>query len=103
MSETVAYTGTITPVDVGDKTPLEWLKEKHNTDSDYDTVKELLDYEDLTDKYVFADGTLYAIKKQKEHPEEIAVFRPNSDGSIDFMCVYYNGATTLSEIIEESI
>ncbi len=110
MSETVGYKGKLEVVDVDVMDTLEEALEKifiersaYKEDC-YDTYLEALDDEDDLADYIVVDETIYRyVEKHKFNYESIIEASENEDGTIDFICVFYNGGTGLKECVEEAI
>lgn len=111
MSEMVHYSGKLQLVD---KLPNETLEEqckrilaKHNyfeLDSYCDSWREML-YEELYERYVIANNTIYEVveKKHRSIDEDIFEAHANLDGSIEYEVMYYNGGCSFNEAIEEAL
>lgn len=60
-------------------------------------------YDELDDKYVMLDGTLYEIEKEELGDDYFCNLKRNDDGSIDFYTQFYNGGTYLNEMLEDEL
>lgn len=61
--------------------------------------------ENLYIKYVYNKGTLYEVVNHKagESDDDLHITNKNSDGTIDFIYMFYNGGTCFSEMLEEGL
>jgi hypothetical protein len=56
-------------------------------------------------KYIYNKGTLYEMiqHSSKEANDTVSVTNVNSDGTIDFVYMFYNGGTCFSEMLEKGL
>lgn len=106
MSETVGYKGKLEAVDVIGLESLEETCERVYKELDKemtdDTYVDSIVQDD--DDYVIVDEVLYKyLEKSKFDYEYVAQATENDDGTIDFLCIFYNGGTSLNEMIEDAI
>ncbi len=110
MSETVHYTGKLTPVQLDNMNQSYLDKAKQILDergiimSGYhlkwgDAVTCLCD--ELYDEYIAIGGQLYSFTRKEHDPEEkIMNASMNEDGTIDYEVRYYNGGCGFREAID---
>jgi hypothetical protein len=61
-------------------------------------------YDELDDKYVVLNNTLYEIEKEEiDGDDYFCNLKRNNDGSIDFYTQFYNGGTYLNEMLEDEL
>ncbi len=61
-------------------------------------------YDELDDKYVVLNNTLYEIEKEEiDCDDYFCHLKRNEDGSIDFYTQFYNGGTYLNEMLEDGL
>lgn len=60
-------------------------------------------YDELDDKYVVLNETLYRIEKEELGDDYFCSLKRNKDGSIDFYTQFYNGGTYLNEMLEDEL
>lgn len=60
-------------------------------------------YDELDDKYVVLNHTLYEIEKEELGDDYFCSLKRNKDGSIDFYTQFYNGGTYLNEMLEDEL
>lgn len=111
MSEIVHYTGKLQLVD---KLPNETLEEQckrilveHNyldLDNYCDSWREML-CDKFYERYVVASGDVYKVveKNYKDMNEDIFNAHDNTDGTIDYEVMYYNGGCSFNEAIEYAL
>jgi hypothetical protein len=108
MSETRLDIGKIRKVDLQGKTIEEWCKDKIEPlpeglpyGMNYCSYLQS-EYEEYND-YIFniSNNTVWEIIKEVSQPayEDLEVFYQNSDGTISYTALYYDGGTCLEEII----
>lgn len=108
MSRTELHIGVMRKVDTQDKTDIEFavdtLKEKGKELNDFyeDALEQLVD--EYYEQYFLANGELWEILEDEEHEDMyVAQGTVNTDGSISYVAMYYNGGASLSEVLEEII
>ena len=107
MSATVRYKGRLTKV--AENKPLEELcKEICNQNGIIDLLKYQRNYQDvirydLYEKYVIVNNELYEIKNEElDSYMEFFEAEKKQDGAINFHVMYYSGACSFEEAIEEA-
>jgi len=86
------------------ETERENLREKYN-DNIYHMLYECSLVDDMPDKFIIVKDELYEIIESKRMDVEMDIYDAdsNSDGTISFHVMYYNGGCGLTEAIEEAI
>lgn len=89
MSETVLSVGKLVPID-------------------FEQIN--LDDEDVTDLFyesniLIINGKAYRVVKEVDDSDDLSYQKviKNKDGTYDYVAIFYNGCTSLMEILEESI
>ena len=103
MSETEIIKGKLIPIQFPNES-LEhacermcWEHGVTNINNDYiDGLRE-----ELYEKFIILKNKLYIFDKRIEiDPNGFSEVTENTDGSIDFFCMWYNGGASLEEVIE---
>lgn len=107
MSETVAYVGKLTPVDLEGLSVDEWIQKKLNrTELEFGlTWLEELDEacDNSPERFFYHEGKLYEVERVEFSPEDIAVSFKHADGTTGFVVSYYNGGCSFDEALEYAI
>jgi hypothetical protein len=112
MSRVETYIGKLTKVRNGSipnefPVSLEEVCKRVLQENGYDKISEGSDsykesiYDELGDRYVVLNNTLYEIEKEELGDEYFCHSKTNDDGSISFFTQFYNGGTQLNEMLEE--
>lgn len=111
MSEMVHYTGKLQLVDKFQNETLEEQCERILKEHKYlalskccDSWREML-CDKLYEQYVIADGEVYKVieKNHRDMDEDIFEAHDNTDGTIDYEVMYYNGGCSFNEAIEYAL
>lgn len=106
MSEYEGYVGKMTPVDLGDKTLDEWIKDYLKEDELPDYYENWIEFfgEKFDGNYYYnsSDNILYKIDKKEVDPSFFVVSRKVGD-SYEFATAFHNGGTGLYEMCDEII
>jgi hypothetical protein len=110
MSQIEIHVGKLKKVELGEQTIEQFCYEKfRETDKDdlpkaYDSFEEWL-LSEYYDEFIKANGVLYEILNHKgfDEGDDINQYFPQPDGTIDFVTMFYNGGTCLSEMLEEGL
>lgn len=106
MSRQEAYKGKLIPIELKGLTAEEYAKKILGEDNEliyHDSYVEKLIEEKEEFFYSKKLDTLYRVKCEELDQSYFFVHHTNEDGTIDFSCSFYNGATYLEETIEENI
>lgn len=106
MSEQKTIKGKLTSVDLKGLTAEEYAKKILGENSDlsyHESYIEKLVEEKEEFFYSKKLDTLYEAKYEEIDQNYFFVHHTNEDGTIDFVCSFYNGATYLEATIEENI
>ena len=107
MSKTEAHTGKLVPIEVFGLTE-EIRAESICTQfgfekSEYhDSWIECLEDEGYR-KVLRHNGIMYKVNNVEHDPDSFSTCNINSDGTIDYMMIYYNGGASFDEALEHAI
>lgn len=101
MSETVHYKGKLKPTG---KTVSEYVKEKCSEIPEYYNDEKEYFNDTFYNAAVEVSGQVYEVEKEDVDSDyDIFIAIKNDDGSISFEVMYYNGACSFDEAIDQAI
>ncbi len=103
MSQTVLERGTVTPVTLTDEQAKAELARLGENMGGYDTPQEALYTE--TDEYLDVEplGLCRLTNFTTGDADYLCEIKKNTNGSLDFTVIYYNGGAGLMEVLEEGL
>lgn len=109
MSETVYYTGKLTPVKTKTGETLEDTAKRiidennYKIESYYKTAHECFD-DVYYREYITVNNKIYSVQNEDvDDNDDIFKATINEDGSINYVVKYYNGGCSFNEAIEEAM